>query len=225
MSWISAIAIEPLDAPIVTHEPETATSIVLCPASGMAAVVGPRPTATYSAGSPGTRVRLRLAPGRAAALFGIPVADLAGRIVPVSELWGDAQVRDLVRDPIGTLARRADRREPNSDLVAEAARLLAEGRSVQATADRLHLSERYLRTLFTGAVGLSPKTFARVERVRAVLARVGGRDLARLAAELGYYDQSHLTNEFRAVMGVPPAAYAHGRLPNPTRCQSNRTRQ
>jgi hypothetical protein len=67
-------------------------------------------------------------------------------------------------------------------------------------------------------VGLPPKTYARIERVRSVLARFSERDFARLAAELGYYDQSHLTNEFRAVMGVPPAAFADGQRLPPTPC-------
>ncbi|MET9216587.1 MULTISPECIES: hypothetical protein [unclassified Nocardia] len=30
---------------------------------------------------------------------------------------------------------------------------------------------------------------------------------------------SALTADFRTIMGVPPAAYLHGRLPAPTRCR------
>jgi AraC-like DNA-binding protein len=35
-----------------------------------------------------------------------------------------------------------------------------------------------------------------------------GGDLARLAAELGYSDQSHLTHELRELVGITPAAVA-----------------
>ncbi|MFC4114521.1 AraC family transcriptional regulator [Nonomuraea zeae] len=35
----------------------------------------------------------------------------------------------------------------------------------------------------------------------------------QLAAATGYYDQSHMTAEFRTLMGVTPAAYFAGRLP------------
>ncbi len=33
-------------------------------------------------------------------------------------------------------------------------------------------------------------------------------DWARLAADLGYADQAHLTRDFTAAIGVPPARYA-----------------
>ncbi|WP_329520919.1 hypothetical protein [Spirillospora sp. NBC_01491] len=46
---------------------------------------------------------------------------------------------------------------------------------VRAVAERVGASERHLRNLFTGDVGLSPKQFARIDRVLDVLARVAGR--------------------------------------------------
>lgn len=42
--------------------------------------------------------------------------------------------------------------------------------------------------------------------------------LAELAAATGYYDQSHMTAEFRSMLGVPPAAFFAGRLPTPSAC-------
>ena len=66
-------------------------------------------------------------------------------------------------------------------------------------------------------VGLSPKRFARVLRVKAVterLARMGGipRDrvgsMARLAFETGFSDQAHLVRELRAIAGLTPSTYA-----------------
>ncbi|GAD84942.1 helix-turn-helix domain-containing protein [Nocardia asteroides] len=86
-------------------------------------------------------------------------------------------------------------------------------------AARLAVSERQLRSVFAGGIGLSPKHFARIDRVRRVLAYAGDTPWSHLAADTGYYDQSHLTADFRALMGVPPAAYLHGRLPAPTSCR------
>ncbi|MBB5920012.1 AraC-like DNA-binding protein [Actinoalloteichus hoggarensis] len=107
---------------------------------------------------------------------------------------------------------------PHLDLVHAATRLLAAGPDpsatrVRAAALRLHLSERQLRTVFTDGVGLSPKHFARIDRVRSVLARLRERQLARLAMETGYYDHSHLTAEFRRLMGVTPSALLAGDRP------------
>jgi AraC-like DNA-binding protein len=82
----------------------------------------------------------------------------------------------------------------------------------------LHLSERQLRTIFTDTVGISPKHFTRIDRLRAVLAGAGRGSWSDLAVAAGYYDQAHLTVEFRTIMGVPPAAFVSGRLPSATLC-------
>jgi AraC-like DNA-binding protein len=68
-------------------------------------------------------------------------------------------------------------------------------------------------------ISLSPKHFARIDRVRGVLASAGRRQRAQLANDTGYYDQAHLITEFRAMMGVPPGAFANtGRLPAACPC-------
>jgi AraC-like DNA-binding protein len=95
---------------------------------------------------------------------------------------------------------------------------LLAGANVAATAGRLHVSERRLRTLFADGIGLSPKHFARIGRVRAVLATASSRRWADVATAAGYYDQSHMTAEFRRLMGVPPAPYMAGRRPAARRC-------
>ena len=50
-----------------------------------------------------------------------------------------------------------------------------------------------------------------LERAKALLERDDPPALARLAFECGYYDQSHLGNEFRRIAGTTPAAYAASR--------------
>jgi len=85
-------------------------------------------------------------------------------------------------------------------------------------AGRLGISERHLRTIFAREIGLSPKHFARIARLRHVLARAGSRQWSDLADDAGFFDQSHLITEFRTLMGVSPAAYLAGRLPAPSPC-------
>lgn len=46
--------------------------------------------------------------------------------------------------------------------------------------------------------------------------------MGELAAASGYYDQSHMTADFRALMGVPPRSYFTGRLPSTTPCRAAR---
>jgi AraC-like DNA-binding protein len=161
-------------------------------------------------------VRIRLRPGRAKALLGHSVRDLADRAVSLRELPG-LDLDRLADDPAGALEAALVALPADPDLVASAAELLTGG-NVLAAARRLHVSERRLRTVFADGMGLSPKHFARIARVRAVLGTAPGRRWADVAAAAGYYDQSHMTAEFRRLMGVPPAAFAAGRRPSATRC-------
>ncbi|NUT53083.1 MAG: AraC family transcriptional regulator [Saccharothrix sp.] len=214
--WVTAIATQSLDGDRHVHAPDTATTLVLCTASAGAYVVGPRDRAAYFTGARARRTVVRLTPGRAQAVLRVPVDELVGRVVPFSEVCG-RPVDDVTTLRSALLNRVASTDPGTSDLAHAAARLLR-SRGVAETARTLGIGERQLRTVFTKAVGLSPKRFARVERVRQVVARGARGEWARLAAELGYYDQAHLTREFRAVMGVPPGAYVAGDLPAATFC-------
>jgi AraC-like DNA-binding protein len=68
---------------------------------------------------------------------------------------------------------------------------------------------RRIERSFARAVGLSPKTFARVARFRAMVAAAEARQgsWADLAAAFGYADQPHMAREFRAFAGVSPGEY------------------
>ncbi|WP_426537585.1 helix-turn-helix domain-containing protein [Streptomyces sp. UG1] len=83
----------------------------------------------------------------------------------------------------------------------------------------LAISERQLRSLFADGVGVSPKHFARINRVRTVLEQATTVSWAELAATTGYYDQSHMTADFRTLMGVPPRSFFTGRLPDAQPCR------
>lgn len=213
--WIAGISVAASAAGTAVDIPDHATTLVL--RDGHVVAMGPRTRAGYHVSDAGpTCVRVRMRPGRARALLGRSPRDLADRAVPVPDLPGLDPDR-LAADPVGALTSALRDREPPDDLLEHAARLLP-GADVAATARRLHVSERHLRNLFTEGVGLAPKHFARIARVRTVLADSHDRRLADLAAAAGYYDQSHMTAEFRHLMGVPPAAFAAGRRPAPRRC-------
>ncbi|ASO21245.1 Helix-turn-helix domain protein [Actinoalloteichus hoggarensis] len=231
-----------------TQPPDPATALVWrTTAEGRSdlLVLGPRTRAAYRAGKElPLCVRLRLRPGHAESLLDVPVDEIADRTVPLRDLWGRQaallaeELADLGADPPGVLRRLettllgrvTDRTGPALDrvrLLRAATARLAGG--LRRTPERLGdvardagLSERRLRTVFTSAVGLSPRRFARVTRVRTVLAATsaGVDSWSRLAVDAGYYDQSHLTAEFREVMQVTPGRFAAGRLPEAAPCRS-----
>lgn len=68
-------------------------------------------------------------------------------------------------------------------------------------------TRKHLAALFRREVGLTPKALARVHRFHAALGALrSGRGVAwsQLAADCGYYDQSHLIRDFRAFSGCTP---------------------
>lgn len=72
------------------------------------------------------------------------------------------------------------------------------------------LSARQLERKFTAHVGVSPKVFARIVRLKHVLARIEGNatpDWVTIAQETGHADQAHLIREFRKLMGCKPTDY------------------
>lgn len=204
----------------VAVAPDTATGLVFCEHGG-AAVTGPRTRAGYHVGEPVPRVVIRLQPGRTRLLLGRTAKDLVDHVMPAPwagiDLDGvlDGRLSDLL---LSRVAARSGREVARSDLVHHAATILNRDNGISAAARRLHLSERQLRTIFTDTVGISPKHFTRIDRLRAVLAGAGHGSWSDLAVAAGYYDQAHLTVEFRTIMGVPPAAFLSGRLPLVTPC-------
>ncbi len=72
------------------------------------------------------------------------------------------------------------------------------------------LTERSLQRLTRRRLGLSPKWLILRRRLHEAAERLRAEevDLASIAAELGYADQTHLTRDFRRVTGWTPGAFA-----------------
>jgi AraC-like DNA-binding protein len=73
-------------------------------------------------------------------------------------------------------------------------------------------SVRQLENCFREQIGLGPKAAARVlrlQRARRLLA--AGRSQAETAAVCGYYDQAHLSGEFKAMTGCTPREFTAAR--------------
>ena len=115
-----------------------------------------------------------------------------------------AEANDALTPVPAGLTQRVERRLTRARRVRFAVR-------ATALAANEGVGVRLLQRRFADHVGLGPKTVIRRYRLyeAAERARRGAPpDWARLAAELGFSDQSHLTREFTAVIGVPPARYA-----------------
>lgn len=179
--------------------------------------------APYQAG-----VHIELNPLGVQALLGVTAAELASDVVDIADLpvrWGrDLAVRlmeaDGWDDRFALLDREFRAALRPVTMVGEiqwAWRSLRASHGTYAVSglagevgwSRWHFSERFGRE-----VGLPPKQAARLIRFERSTGLIrAGRRLAQVAAEAGYYDQAHLTNEWRALAGCTPGTWIAEELP------------
>lgn len=191
------------------------------------------PTTTPAVGEHGGRIsgiEVLLAPWAAFSLFGTPQHELVNRAVdpdelphalatPLGELaaalaalpgWAD---RFGLLDDVLTRWREAG--TPSSERVARAWSLLVRtGGAIPVTrlAEEVGWSVRHLENRFREQIGLGPKAAARVlrlQRARRLLAE--GQSAAETAALCGFYDQAHLSGEFKAMTGCTPSEFTRAR--------------
>jgi len=157
-------------------------------------------------------VGIRLQPWAAACLFGVPGAELRDRMDPLAERIAGARGAERLGH-VDAALRAAVRRRP-----APAARALVdavragpgETPTVRALAARGGLTVRAVERLFAAEVGLPPKSLLRIARIQRALGLARAAPAlhwAAIAARAGYYDQSHLTREFHALVGRAPSAH------------------
>lgn len=78
---------------------------------------------------------------------------------------------------------------------------------------QLGIHKRALQRLFQQYVGISPKWViqrCRLHEAAEQLAAGEADDGARMALELGYFDQAHFINDFKTFVGRSPVEYARG---------------
>jgi AraC-like DNA-binding protein len=194
-----------------------------------------QPVAAIGASAAPVVVRMRdkvegmsvtLRPGAAAALLGLPAGEIAGQAVHLDALWkgGAAALLEHLADAPGDAARAAllqsalerrllESRGTAHHAAVHAARLIAGSGGRQPLRDvaaAVGVGERRLQQLFHAHVGLSPRAWARLARLHECLRALRLQPApawADVAVESGFYDQSHLVNEFRALCGVTPTEF------------------
>lgn len=222
--------------------PDGMVSVVLAAGQRPArlTVGGPCATASWVDLHPGDSFSgVRLLPGAAQVLLGVPARALQARPQPLSTvnpqlaraLGGLLATAHSTPEVFAAMAQglvlrlRGAGAPPHDAIirrcVLELMRTHGNAR-IGELAQEAGISERQLRRRFLSAVGLNPKAFSRTIRVRAAcihLATFPAAPLASIAQEAGFADQAHLSREFAAVFGSPARAlagllrgYAHGQF-------------
>jgi AraC-like DNA-binding protein len=167
-------------------------------------------------------IGVRFHPGRAYPFLAAAPAELVDSVAPAL----DVVARELTHLParlepgatpalfatvetvlLERLARAgSDRRY---DRLVEAL-IAPEAPSVASLAGAAAISQRQFERLFKSRAGVSAKRLQRVVRFHRLAAGLldGSLDLAALALDAGFYDQAHMSREFRSLAQVTPARYA-----------------
>jgi AraC-like DNA-binding protein len=208
--WVECFWTRTPDASPVVHRvlPDGCADLIFDRAGDKAIAVGTmtRPLLVDS-GARSDLLGVRFRPGRAAAFLRVPLSELTDARVSLGDLWRDVpDAASIAALETALLQRLAPERDARVDAAIE--RIVRGDTRIDAIAKDIGISRQHLARQFQHHVGVSPKTFARVMRFRRLLASLPpDPDWAGVALEHGYYDQSHLIDEFRELAGATPSAF------------------
>lgn len=169
-------------------------------------------------------VLVAFTPIGAAALLRAPLAEFSGATSDLADVLDRRGELDRLHDALSAAADRRARialverflverlRDARPDrLIAAATGALERTHGALRIADLARdagLSQSALERRFKRVVGVAPKAFAAIARLRHARAlHASGADAATIAHAAGYYDQSHYINDFRRATGSAPETY------------------
>ena len=224
--WTYEVRIPHGQSALHTIWPDGCVSITIVANGGMpsaAHVIGPRLRPLHFPMRSGLVLHgLRLWPDTAASVLGVDPVSIRGLTHPAAEVLGVGALslaRAVARaDGDGAVStvweqwlapRIAAAALPDADVRHVVRQLIdSDGTcDVALVARQLGVSARGLDRRFTAAVGLSPRQFARIRRVRSAIGAIadGERSLSELARR-AQLEPAAFGREFRMVAGVAPAA-------------------
>lgn len=154
--------------------------------------------------------------------FDNAVATLLNQTIPARQVFGDAidsllSAAHSEEEKIEAANVFFHARTPSLDASATLAGQLVdqilqdrEIRTVDDLVRKAAIGKRSLQRLFHEYVGVAPKWVIRRYRLHELVERIhagGVIDWPQLALELGYFDQAHLVNDFRSIVGSTPTDY------------------
>ncbi len=215
-----------LDEPYVqATAPNPCVNLVVEPASSGVFGVPTGSFARTLAGR-GCTFGVKFKPGGFYPFFRSPISDLRDRMLELEKVFGEDgaalvdELRSLDEDEQMVEAAEAffQHRLPEPDgnvvLVNQIVDHIVAEDTVQKVADlatAFGRSERSLQRLFHKYVGVGPRWVIARYRLQEAVCRIESDPVVKwsdVAAELGYFDQSHFVRDFKRIVGVTPAEYA-----------------
>ena len=170
---------------------------------------------------------VRFRPGMSFLFFPVPGPELVDQRIPLREIWGpkanqlheqlsDCSVSQFIAQIETQLIEQLYAQPKCQPFLNSTQRVLSWAEQqhgnvrIDDLADLAGLSARQFRRVCLELTGLTPKQLCRAIRFRDAVAQLindGRLGSATIALDLGYYDQAHFINEFRAFSGLTPTEY------------------
>ena len=83
---------------------------------------------------------------------------------------------------------------------------------IETLAADIFVSKYYLIRKFKNSIGMTPHQFCIQNRIRKSQRLLDEeKTISRIAAEMGFYDQSHFDKAFQRIVGISPSEYVHSK--------------
>jgi len=180
-------------------------------------------SATVQLKTPVKYFGIRFTPGSFFHFFPASLKELANKMIPCNEIWGNSlsklesllfsatSNRERVAIAESFLINKLSANRPKHDVrLLSALDEIYTSRgliSIEKNSSLSSLSPRQLRRLFDQYIGVSPKVFARIVRFQSILksmTNVPTHQWKKLCFDFGYCDQSHYIREFNIFFGDTP---------------------
>jgi AraC-like DNA-binding protein len=172
-------------------------------------------------------IGVRFRPGMSFLFVPVPGPELVDQRIPLREIWGpktnqlqdqlgDCSVPQCIAQIESCLIDQLYTQPKSQPLLNSTQRVLSWAEQqhgnvrIDDLADLAGLGARQFRRVCLELTGLTPKQLCRALRFREAVAQLMNDDRlgsATIALDLGYYDQAHFINEFRAFSGLTPSEY------------------
>jgi len=179
--------------------------------------------------APLIRLHVFIRPLGVRAILGVASAEISSLVLNLSDIWGN-RAGDLIEMLLAAntwhqrfaildraFVSKLNPTSPQPEIAWAWRRLRKTHGSVpiERLADEIGWSRRHFSGRFRDAIGVTPKSAARVFRFERACRLIKDErpGLAHVAASCGYFDQAHMTREWNALAGCSPRAWISSELP------------
>lgn len=168
-------------------------------------------------------VGVRFRPGYLPKKLGVSIPEIVNTRIPMESLPGGVELTQKIacahdfREQVDLLQDYSGDDWQSHDLLQQLIAIVDDSNGnirVGEIEEQTLYTTRYINKVFNDNLGLSPKTYARHIRFQKLIvimnntpANADCPGLSKLAAEMGYYDQSHFNKEFRELASITPGEY------------------